>query len=589
MQKLAAIAERAVQICATLAIFTFFVSGVAYMYLGRWKVTHTDYWAIYDICLNHTWLESALLKFNNHSLFFPSFLWLANLRFFHGDQQPLFFAGLTLLSITALLLLIPVWRDKTVSMTAKIMATLVVIVGNFWMGRATIIASGGYNCINSSVMVATALAFLLLPMMSDNAPRVLPTALIVISAGFVASFSFATGLAIWPTVLCLGWCLRLPRYSVLLLALAGITAAVLFVLLPPHGLNLQPAYWSLPSVAYTTVIWLCRLIGSPFSYAVFAWGPDKFYRHLIESSGLALWSGAIGLALAALAVLPQIIRRNIQKSTLQFTGLALVIFNIFALLLVTAGRSAREPFSLSVAPRYLFWSTLFWTGLFLVAIQRAESRRWLRWPIYLAALALPVLFFPKHYKEGLSRRRVMSQAGAGAVSLVNGVRDEQITRILFYNPKKMYRVAEELRARRLDMFADGLQDWIGHDEVSLFAGRHKPRGLKGQCSVVALTQGDKGAPAARVLGQAWEEGNSIPNILVIVDPTGVIRGVARSSMTSPFINRVFYLGKSPPDGFLGYIRDYDPQLQYAVRSADDGILSEEAIAVQIPPTEPAKP
>lgn len=103
MQKLAAIAERAVQICATLAIFTFFVSGVAYMYLGRWKVTHTDYWAIYDICLNHTWLESALLKFNNHSLFFPSFLWLANLRFFHGDQQPLFFAGLTLLSITALL------------------------------------------------------------------------------------------------------------------------------------------------------------------------------------------------------------------------------------------------------------------------------------------------------------------------------------------------------------------------------------------------------------------------------------------------------------------------------------------------------
>ena len=126
------------------------------------------------------------------------------------------------------------------------------------------------------------------------------------------------------------------------------------------------------------------------------------------------------------------------------------------------------------------------------------------------------------------------------------------------------------------MFADGLQDWIGHDEVSLFAGRHKPRGLKGQCSVVALTQGDKGAPAARVLGQAWEEGNSIPNILVIVDPTGVIRGVARSSMTSPFINRVFYLGKSPPDGFLGYIRD-------------DGILSEEAIAVQIPPTEPAKP
>src|SRR6266853_1512329 len=105
MHKFAVVAEWAAQICATLTAFAFFVSGVVYLYLGRWTVTHQDFWPIYDFCLNHTWLESALLKFNNHSLFFPSFLWLADLRFFHGDQQPLFFAGLTLLFISASLLL----------------------------------------------------------------------------------------------------------------------------------------------------------------------------------------------------------------------------------------------------------------------------------------------------------------------------------------------------------------------------------------------------------------------------------------------------------------------------------------------------
>src|SRR5207249_5623791 len=32
----------------------------------------------------------------------------------------------------------------------------------------------------------------------------------------------------------------------------------------------------------------------------------------------------------------------------------------------------------------------------------------------------------------------------------------------------------QLRARRLDMFTDGLQDWIGLSETNLFDGRHKP-------------------------------------------------------------------------------------------------------------------
>ncbi len=75
MHKFGVLAERAVQICAALAAFVFFVSGAVYLYLGRWTVTHRDYWEQYD--LNRTWLETALLKVNNHSLFFPSFLWLA--------------------------------------------------------------------------------------------------------------------------------------------------------------------------------------------------------------------------------------------------------------------------------------------------------------------------------------------------------------------------------------------------------------------------------------------------------------------------------------------------------------------------------
>ena len=157
MHKFALVAERAAQMCATLAAFAFLVSGVVYLYLGRWTVTHQDYWWIYDFYLNHSLIESALLTYAHHSLFFPSFLSQVDLRFFHGNQLPLFLVGLALLLITVGLLLVPVWRDKTVGLTAKILATLVVIVGNFWMARAFITASGVYNCENSLVMAGAAL------------------------------------------------------------------------------------------------------------------------------------------------------------------------------------------------------------------------------------------------------------------------------------------------------------------------------------------------------------------------------------------------------------------------------------------------
>jgi hypothetical protein len=62
---------------------------------------------------------------------------------------------------------------------------------------------------------------------------------------------------------------------------------------------------------------------------------------------------------------------------------------------------------------------------------------------------------------------------------------------------------------------------------------------------------------------------------------GVIRGVARSAPISPFINRTFYDSKFTANiGFVGYIRDHNPELRYVVQSADNLTLSDEEIPVQ---------
>jgi hypothetical protein len=96
-------------------------------------------------------------------------------------------------------------------------------------------------------------------------------------------------------------------------------------------------------------------------------------------------------------------------------------------------------------------------------------------------------------------------------------------------------------------------------------------------------------PASWILGKEIKNESRTPKTLVIVDQSGVIRGLARSSPISPFINRVFYLRKGQTNAFVGYIRDYNPQLRYVVRSADDQILSEEKIPVQGLITERASP
>jgi hypothetical protein len=123
------------------------------------------------------------------------------------------------------------------------------------------------------------------------------------------------------------------------------------------------------------------------------------------------------------------------------------------------------------------------------------------------------------------------------------------------------------------MCANGLQDLIRVDENSLFEGRRRSEGLKGKCKVSAIVKGDNGAPAARLIGYAWKHGKIVPRTLVIVDPTGAVRGIGSSLVIyseDRFVSRTFYLSKSANPRLVGYIRDYNPKLEYAVRSADEG-------------------
>jgi hypothetical protein len=579
MIKFAAKTERVLQSCIALVGFVFLISGLVYLYLGRRTVTQWDFWSIYDYGLSHTWLESALHKYNDHSHFFPSLIWLANLRFFHGNQTLLFLVGSLLHIFAVILLLVPTWRDSTVGLTSRLMATLVVVVASFSMDLGEITESGGFTCCYSLALGGAALAFLYLSELRIDSQQFWTAAVLVVSAAFLATFSFGSGLALWPTFLFLAWCLRLSWRSIALLFVAGVAANIIFVLLPPHIVSRSPIFPSSPfSVALPR---LCTILGAPLFVAQSAWPLGRIGASPPESSVFSLGYGSIGLVAAAAVAVVKMIRRDLGKSNLEFTGVALLIFNLVVIALVVTGRAGEfnaRPQDI-VSSRYMFWSLLVWAGLLIVAIHAAQARQWSRWLLVFAVVAIPVFMFASHYRKGAMRRYSRWQTECGAISLLNDVRDPQIIAPLYRDPKQVYRLAAQLRARRLDMFAEGLQDWIDLSESILFHGRQEREGFKGQCHIEALVHYDDGAPAARVVGRIAGESTLGPKTMVIVDSTGTIRGIARSSGISPFVNSVIYFHRFTPNRFLGYIRHYDAREMYVMRSADNGMLSEETISV----------
>jgi hypothetical protein len=199
-------AERGIQIYAAVAALVIFSSGLVYLSLGHLPVTHRDFWDIYDVCLNRPWFDSAFLKYNGHSHFSPSQLWLADLRFFHGNTELLFIVGLASLLITTGLMITPTWRDPVIGGTGKLLATVAIVTGNFWMGRAQVTASGGFNCCYPLPWEAR--SRLSWPYGRCLTPRARWWIALIIMCAILSSFSFRHRSGYLAKTLFLAYCLR---------------------------------------------------------------------------------------------------------------------------------------------------------------------------------------------------------------------------------------------------------------------------------------------------------------------------------------------------------------------------------------------
>jgi len=203
------VVERIFQVTTGILALAFLASGILFLWNGHVTVTAFDMWHLYTVSLNQPFWQAALLKYGSHSMFFPTLLWSIDIAWFRSNQQLLFVIGLALLILSAIVLLVATWQDKTIGTTAKLVATLVVVVANFSMTRAHITAIGPFNCICSLVVVGALAAFYTLALICDGTRPYWTLMILVVTSGLIASFSFGSGFAVWPTLLILGWSARL--------------------------------------------------------------------------------------------------------------------------------------------------------------------------------------------------------------------------------------------------------------------------------------------------------------------------------------------------------------------------------------------
>jgi hypothetical protein len=319
-------------------------------------------------------------------------------------------------------------------------------------------------------------------------------------------------------------------------------------------------------------------MGTPVLYCTTAWQGVQVTVELTQSSVFLVWTGGIGVFLALTIMVIYFIRRTLAGKNLEMMGLAFISFNLASLFLVVAGRLLyfRENPSQIAAPRYVFWSSLFWAGLVLVALGVSTRHRWMRVPIALLVLSLPVLGWQSHREEGLHWRYSRLLTERAATGLINGVYDPD--QVLFREMENVKLLTPELRARRLDMFAAGLQDWIGKKSSEIFKLDPVANHFVGNAYIEPLQPDPEQQDAVRVSGRLNSKRASA-HFMVILDQDGVVAGVARSFVTGRMFNSLLFGNRMSPAPLYGYIRHYDPAVQYVLRSADNSHLSDQEIKI----------
>lgn len=359
---------------------------------------------------------------------------------------------------TLVLILVSLWRSPSLELLPRLACGLLFTVACFWPGKANIIASG-FNCINSLPLGAVLAGLLAL----DGAQRQSSPGArwrlfaVLVAAGIVATFSFGTGLAVWPAFIILVLLYRLGWRLAAGLGLASMLSATIFLALPSNdGSDVGDGLSQLWSQGPSLLGGFFDVLGAPWVYSGSGWiFPTRMGNGVYLVAGVI---GALGALLGVYFFAARFrFRRISEPAETVALGLILFIFGSIALIVIGRGELIAINPRVVLATRYFFWSAFFWAALPVLALYCWPPLR--RFPVALCllALALTAGALPSQLQTGAEYAWSRRAAEDAALRVVCGVEDELSLQQLFKGPSssvgRIYSLTDIYRERGLDMFA----------------------------------------------------------------------------------------------------------------------------------------
>ena len=370
---------------------------------------------------------------------------------------------------------------------------------------------------------------------------------VVVTLGFVATFTLSSGIAVPFLAAALATALRRPRGYVTVLwgAAVALLGCYLIGYQTPaeHTDPLQALQHPLALLRYAAAV-----LGSPFANAAAALSG-------VTSPALAQLIGLGGIVLLAVLTWP-LLRRRQSMPPAAVALLALCGFVLAMALLTALGRLRFGPASALVS-RYTTPVLAFWACILLLGMIRLRRPAWTATMI-AALLALVAWTQPIFTRDA---GHVAADRAIAMPALVAGVADAKVIAAVYDNPAIPLQVRLTQFATRTGVFSQPWAPWIGtrlFDHVRVT----DPADCRGAFRA-AVAIPDPAYPGWRVQGDLQEP--SVKHgrqIIALTNKAGVIQGFGISDAGNTALTVGGPAGEPSQTGWVGAVTGADPtQLQ----------------------------
>jgi hypothetical protein len=557
---------------AYLCLTALFAAGACAVALrDQMTVPYADDWRILDHYQSRPLLQYLFGAENGHRLPATLALLAIDHEWFGGRMRTLVLASIACTALATGLLWRILWKQGRPHRALARSVFAFASFALFWAVSCNDLLRGIYHMSLQALL----LAVIALAALAEVDPRRIPASRrrlgVAGLAAFLATWSHGVGAACWAALVAVAAVRRFPARVVAGLAAAGAATIALHAATLPADPKQTFAFETSvarlardpAAVAGAALAFLgtapARVasglgLGAPYPPQL---RPGPWAAHTRDLQRISVAFGAVGLLVSSVLVAGRR-RRPLDGSALDTLVVGLPAFAVAAALLVSFVRVPTQGTSGVLHARFLLFSTLFWIGIACALLPRTPEAIAGRFS-WLAVLALPIVsasMLPALRDARAFHAATRSQASKLTLSLLLGLRNDELARsVSLEDAETVHRVASRLEAERRWPFEGARYGLRGIPLRERFAPSAPCVGeLDRAWSIDAI----EAAAVAGWLARAPDR--PPPTVVVLVDRSGVIRGLADFASVPPALGAGM---REDALAWTGFVADYDPAQRYA--------------------------